>query len=483
MKKFLLSVLFLLSLKTCFSQLIPIDSLYLAQSPPTSSIPKRFFLPVSPQSFYGERIAISNDGKEIFYTVIRSYYPTAGDTIKYFKYSNNKWTGPFNLFNGYLAPALSLTGDTIYLMNNSIIAQTEYSVRYGESWSTPRRMLNNLNWAHYLQVTNSGNYYVSSIPNPTIGNTDWCRVFMTGTDTNAVSLGLPVCNAYPNYDFFVARDESFMILARDGLHISFRKNNGSWTNPKSLDSTINFGLSMWGPYVTSDNKYLFYTTGTNPNYSDTYIYWSRIDGKMDSLRQTNFVPYLKYKIPNQTDTVGHFYNYTFPDSTFIDDDGNNTLSYIASLGNGGALPSWLSFNPATRTFTGTPTQTGSITLMVVAKDTANTIAYCSFNLNVVNSVSIRRQGEKIINEYKLFQNYPNPFNPTTNIKFSVPKSDYLSLKIYNSLGKEVENVFSGYLNSGNYNVIFDAGNLSSGIYFYKLKSGDFMDIKRMVVIK
>ena len=52
-----------------------------------------------------------------------------------------------------------------------------------------------------------------------------------------------------------------------------------------------------------DNKYLFYTAGTNPNYSDTYIYWAGIDGLIDSLRHTNFIPYRKYTIPNQTDTV------------------------------------------------------------------------------------------------------------------------------------------------------------------------------------
>ena len=256
---------------------------------------------------------------------------------------------------------------------------------------------------------------------------------MTGTDSTAVSLGLPMNNTADNLDFFVARDEAFMILAKNGLQISYHKNNGSWTNPKSLGSTINFGLGMWGPYVSSDNKYLFYTTGTNPNYSDTRIHWVRIDGLMDSLKYTNFVPYLKNQIPNKTDMVGHLFNFTVPDSTFIDDDGNNTLTYSATLSNCGALPSWLSFNPVTRTFSGTPTAVGSLSLKVIATDTANANASCVFTLNVVDHTAIHESNGQIINEYKLFQNYPNPFNPSTTISYSLLNNSNVSIKLYDIL--------------------------------------------------
>jgi hypothetical protein len=474
MRTFLIIIISLLFADICLSQAIPADSMYLAQVPPTGITPKRFFLPVSPQSFTAERIAISNDGKEIFYSVIRNYYPSAGDTIKCFKYTDDKWTGPFNLFNGYLAPALSLSGDTIYFMNNSVVAQTVFSVRNGSGWSNPQRILYNLNWAHYFQVTNSGDYYVSSVSNPTLGLTDWCKLQMTGSDSTAVSLGLPLNNTADNLDFFVARDESFMIIAKNGLQISYHKNNGGWTNPKSLGSAINFGLAMWGPVVSSDNKYLFYTTGTNPNYSDTYIYWSRIDGLIDSLKHTNFIPYLKNQIQNQTDTVGNLFNFAIPDSTFIDDDGNNTLTYTATLSNGNPLPSWLSFNPATRTFTGTPTAIGLITLKVVAKDAANSIAYSSFNLNVVNHVSIRKLENKIINECKLFQNFPNPFNPSTVISYSLLKDSNVKLKLYDVLGKEIASLVNSYQKCGMYEVTVDMNNLNltSGIYFYTLSVGE-----------
>jgi hypothetical protein len=482
MKTFTITILCLLLYSICFAQPIPTDSLYLGQIPPGNT-PKVFNLKVSTGSFSAERIAISNDGKEIYYTVVHGYYPINGDTIKYYRYDGSKWTGPFSLFKSYLAPGLSVTGDTMYFQNNNVPYQTLFSYRTGMSWSNPRRILCNINSAHYLQVTNNGNYYISSIPGTGIGASDWCRLFMTANDTTVVSLRLPLNNAANNLDFFVSRDETFMIVAKDSLRISFHKNNGNWTNPKSLGPAINFGLGMWGPYVSSDNKYLFYTTGTNPNYSDTYIYWVRIDGLMDSLMHTNFIPYLKNQIPNQTDTVGDIFNFTFPDSTFFDDDGYNTLSYSATLSSGGALPSWLSFNPVTRTFSGTPDASGLIGIKVTVTDTANATAWCIFTLNVFDQVSVHQMNENIINEYKLFQNFPNPFNPSTKFGFSIPKKDFVTLRIYDLLGKEVEELFSGILNTGTYFVDYDAKNISSGIYFYLLRTNTFTDKKTMVVVK
>ena len=75
-----------------------------------------------------------------------------------------------------------------------------------------------------------------------------------------------------------------IVTNRPGLGISYRKNDGSWTNPVNFGPNIDFGLGSWGPYVTPDNKYLFYSTGTKPDYSDVSVYWVRIDGVIDSLK-------------------------------------------------------------------------------------------------------------------------------------------------------------------------------------------------------
>jgi hypothetical protein len=264
------------------AQTIPVDSLYLGQTPPDNH-PKIFKLAVSPGFFAAERIAISKDGREIYYTGIKGYYPTNSPIIKKYSYSDGRWTGPSIVFEGYLAPSLSVTGDTLFYQNGS--AQSFLSVRKGSGWSNPVKVLPKLNTSHYLQGTNNGVSYVSSNPQSGIGAADWCRLSIQGNDTTAVSLGMPLNSTGDNLDFFISRDNSFMIIATpSGLQISYHKMDGGWTNPKGLGSTINFGLGMWGPFVTADNKYLFYTTGTRADYSDTYVHWVRVDSLIVSLK-------------------------------------------------------------------------------------------------------------------------------------------------------------------------------------------------------
>ena len=86
-------------------------------------------------------------------------------------------------------------------------------------------------------------------------------------------------------------------------------------------------------------------------------------------------------------------------------------------------------------------------------------------------------------EYTLQQNYPNPFNPVTNINFSIPKSGIVKLTVYDASGRETATLFNGRLSAGTYNYDFDASQLASGIYFYKLESDDFTQTKKMVLVK
>jgi hypothetical protein len=86
--------------------------------------------------------------------------------------------------------------------------------------------------------------------------------------------------------------------------------------------------------------------------------------------------------------------------------------------------------------------------------------------------------------FKLNQNYPNPFNPSTKISFSLATSGYTSLKVYNILGKEVASLFAGNAEAGRmYNVNFDAKSITSGMYFYKLQSGNKTEVKKFTILK
>jgi hypothetical protein len=89
----------------------------------------------------------------------------------------------------------------------------------------------------------------------------------------------------------------------------------------------------------------------------------------------------------------------------------------------------------------------------------------------------------IPDEYVLKQNYPNPFNPTTTIEYSVPQSSYVTLKVFNVLGKEVATLVNGQNGAGRHKVNFDASTLNSGVYFYRIDADNFIDTKKMILLK
>ncbi|NOZ62844.1 MAG: DUF4961 domain-containing protein [Calditrichaeota bacterium] len=85
--------------------------------------------------------------------------------------------------------------------------------------------------------------------------------------------------------------------------------------------------------------------------------------------------------------------------------------------------------------------------------------------------------------YELAQNFPNPFNPTTTISFEIPATNQVKLSVYDLLGKEVATLVNGKVSAGNHQIVFDASNLQSGIYYYRLESGDFVATKKLLLLK
>ncbi len=98
-------------------------------------------------------------------------------------------------------------------------------------------------------------------------------------------------------------------------------------------------------------------------------------------------------------------------------------------------------------------------------------------------VSVEAIGGEVPLEYALQQNYPNPFNPSTIIEFSVPRSNYVTLKIYDTLGEEVATLVSENFSAGRYKVQWDGSRFASGIYFYRLQAGEFVQTKKLLLLK
>ena len=107
--------------------------------------------------------------------------------------------------------------------------------------------------------------------------------------------------------------------------------------------------------------------------------------------------------------------------------------------------------------------------------------------NIILPITNIKDEEVTINSFELYQNYPNPFNPSTNIKYSIGQAGFISLKVFNYLGQEIETLESEYKSAGSYvisyNPAFSDKNPASGIYFYQLKVGDISQEKKMILLK
>jgi len=84
---------------------------------------------------------------------------------------------------------------------------------------------------------------------------------------------------------------------------------------------------------------------------------------------------------------------------------------------------------------------------------------------------------------RLHQNYPNPFNPSTTIEFSLPRSGHVRLKVFNILGQVVTTLVNEELNVGTYTTQWNASGVASGVYFYRMRAGDFVDTKKLLLLK
>ena len=267
---------------------------YLAQPRPTDT-PKIFApgLLTDAGTFTMDRVAFSLDGKEFFYVQNDAWYTLKNAKMKVFKYDDHKWIGPTVLNEHFCQQTFSMDGKTLYLSGEKG-NQVWMSRRTKDGWTAPALFLEEPYAIYDFMATQSGIYYLASEADESDKKNGITSSFSTltlaGTGSTIKSLGRPLNEPGFNGDFFVATDESYMIVSaketktyESELYISFRKSDSTWTTPVSLGPKINNGLAhRWGQYVTPDGKYLFYSRGTSEK--DCTIYWVRFDELLKSLR-------------------------------------------------------------------------------------------------------------------------------------------------------------------------------------------------------
>ncbi len=482
MKNYALTILLLLlSGSIVFSQ-IPTDSLYLGQTPPgdsaivfapgTVSLPNRretkiVFSPNNEECLIGIGI---NNTFQILYTDFYSGY----------------WKAPipagFITINRPIEPFFPPDSVHIFLTSDADIYEC---TRVNQTWTTPVNLGSPVNTGfeeyHPTTALNGTLYFCSMRENP--GSYLYRSVLENGNYSTVEKLDAVINrhNAEQDgaYDPFIAPDESYIIFSsiRSGgygqadQYISYNR-NGSWTNPKNLGPSINTNAIEYGSYVSPDNKYYFFSrpVGWGPNAAAD-IYWIKIDDLIDSLRYTNFIPYVRNLIPDQTAFVGQLFNFTIPDSTFVDDDSNNTLSYSATLTNGNPLPVWLIFDTITGTFAGTPSIIETLDIRVTATDTAGADASTTFTIIVNAPVSI----DQINGQDKNIRIFPNPTGGLFKISLEAKSPKTAIVEIINPEGKTLlRNIF-------NKNIVIDLADRPKGMYFVKLIIDDKIRLRKICV--
>jgi hypothetical protein len=102
---------------------------------------------------------------------------------------------------------------------------------------------------------------------------------------------------------------------------------------------------------------------------------------------------------------------------------------------------------------------------------------------VVKKSDVDGELESVPTQFSLYQNYPNPFNPTTTIRYDVPSASRVRLSVYDLLGREIAVLVDDERSPGRFGVTFDAGSLSTGVYFYRLSTSEFSQVRKLVVVK
>lgn len=274
-------------------------SAYLGQKPPGDQpeiFAPKMLLPDSGIAL--DRSAWSADQRAYYYCTAQHFFDARGAKVRYFKYDGKKWQGPFILNQGYYAPTFSIDGKTLYFLGgkpDSLHGQVWQAHLSGGKWTEPEIYLSKPYGLYDFMPTRSGTCYIGS--NAHQGNRkdyttyDFCTLTFNKGDTVVQNIGAPVSTPGFDGDFYVAPDESFMIVSNketkeynSELAITFRRPDHSWTEPQSLGPLINDGkANRWGEYVTPDGKYLFYTKATSER--DCHIYWVRFDLLKDRLKK------------------------------------------------------------------------------------------------------------------------------------------------------------------------------------------------------
>ncbi len=456
---------------------------YLDQEPPGDTA--KIFAPgiISVEGRFEHSVTFSPDGNELFFTVTT---PSWNPTILQMKRINENWTDPdtasFADQDENTEPFFSVDGQKLYFASNRPPGSIPYnfdiwvSEKDDTTWDAPVHIENVSSNAsdYHPSVTTDGTLYFLSNRSGTLGESDiYSAKFVNGQYQVAINLGRPVNSSSVDNNPYISPDESFLIFGSErpggygqcDIYVSFKKPDGKWTNPKNSGPTVNSAAYESNADISVDGNYLFFTKRQGSTEMD--IYWMN-SSIIDSLKNSNFVPYVNTSIPNLTDTIGNSIMYTIPDTTFLDDD-NETLTLTAKQSNGNELPDWLTFDSISNSFSGNHNEVGYIDIKVTATDTEGANVSDVFRLTTID---LPLNVDQIIAEDLLI--FPIP---AKNILYIRTHSNFKN-SIYELVDLNGKIMEKAYFN----NNTIDISGFNKGIYILRITTENEL-INKMIVIE
>lgn len=256
--------------------------------------------------------------------------------------------------------------------------------------------------------------------------------------------------------------------------------------PKTyLNNALNYAISNFSPDAAMYGITSALAVDTTGRLA-SWVYWFYKPGSNDSGYAVTIILIAGFPIPTGLGTPNLPGTLLRPLGTSFCE---SNLAILAAENSGGTI--FRQLNPNTNIFANIAKIPGSQdtskpywTVLYRDSVTTNFSVFTIDGITCTNiPLGIQNNEYNLPGDFYLEPNYPNPFNPVTNISFLVSKSAVVKLSVYNSNGKEVEILADNFLNPGRYKIEWNAVNYSSGIYYYCLKSGEFVQTRKMVLIK
>jgi hypothetical protein len=227
------------------------------------------------------------------------------------------------------------------------------------------------------------------------------------------------------------------------------------------------------------NSYLLIASNASATTDTVFLNGMGIAGKFVQLQfSKQLIPFGPVPLAYSRDSVinvANIGNDTAIVTVTASDSGFVPIPLIFSVAPSGSTPLTLRFAPY---------RLGAFSGRFVLVNSRTTPSSDTINVTGLGTTLTGVASEPLLpKQTALLQNYPNPFNPTTALSFQLATPGQVMLKIFNTLGKEVYTVINAYRAAGSYSINFDASRLSSGIYFYTLQSGKFIQTRKMLLIK